>query len=214
MLNIDSCFWIGFSIAVLLINISPGPEMVYVVSNTIAQGRRHGIASSLGTATGSTVHVVLVACGLAIVLSASLVAFTIIKTAGAVYLVYLGVRAILSGSDSIDIGKVSENKRSVWGAYQKGIFVGLLNPKSIIFFLSFLPQFVRTDRGEYSFQILYLGFITVLAGVLVELILIILIRRLADMLLKKKFVTMLVDKAMGTLLVYLGIRLALSTERS
>ena len=89
----DYAFWAAFLLAAVIINISPGPELIFVITRTITHGKKHGFFSSLGTGSGSMVHVVLVASGLAIILSKSLVAFNIIKVLGAIYLLYLGIKA-------------------------------------------------------------------------------------------------------------------------
>ncbi|MFA6710716.1 MAG: LysE family translocator [Candidatus Methanomethylophilaceae archaeon] len=212
---IDIPFWFGFLAAVFLLNVSPGPEMIYVLSATLAGGKRKGVLASLGTATGSTVHVLLVACGLAVILSASLTVFTVVKTAGAVYLIYLGLRTIFPGAGKTtspderqDIGGKGQNP------YRRGVFVGLLNPKSAIFFLAFLPQFVRKGKGPYALQIVLLGILTVMAGVAIELLLIAVMDKVTDVVKRKQRFMSFIQKATGSLLVGLGIRLALSSQQS
>lgn len=199
----------GFFIAAFIINISPGPEMIFVITSTINDGKRHGLLAALGAATGSTVHVLMVAFGLAVILSTSLIVFTIIKIVGAIYLGYLGIKAIILKSETIVTNtKVVSTEKY----YQKGILVGILNPKSVIFFLAFLPQFVNPNIGSYSFQIISLGLFTVLAGVLVELLVILLVNRIAEVISKKQKIMMLIDKVMGCVLVFFGLRLAFSTQ--
>lgn len=199
----------GFFIAALLINISPGPEMICVISTTISSGKKQGLLASLGAATGSTVHVMLVALGLAVLLSTSLVVFTIVKIMGALYLCYLGIKSIVSRTETCITGK-KDVKNS--NGYRKGLFVGVLNPKSILFFLAFLPQFVNPETGSYSFQIVTLGLCTVVAGILVELIVIFLIDRIVTVISRKKRIMMLIDKLTGTVLICFGLKLALSTQ--
>jgi threonine/homoserine/homoserine lactone efflux protein len=200
----------GFLIATLLINISPGPEMMFVISTTISSGKRQGVSAALGAATGSTIHVLMVAFGLAVILSTSLLAFTVVKILGAVYLCYLGIRTIVSRTAPV----TAENRAPrITGGYRKGFFVGVLNPKSIIFFLAFLPQFVNTELSSYTFQIITLGLCTVAAGILVDSAVVLLVNGLADIVSRKKRITAIIDKLTGMVLICFGVKLALSTQR-
>jgi threonine/homoserine/homoserine lactone efflux protein len=199
----------GFLIATLIINISPGPEMIFVISTTISSGKKQGLLAALGAATGSTVHVLMVAFGLAVILSTSLVAFTVIKILGAVYLCYLGIKALISRTSTV----ITENRTGrITRGYRKGFFVGVLNPKSVIFFLAFLPQFVNPQLSSYSFQITTLGLCTVIAGILIELAVILLVDRIADIISRKKRIMMFIDKLTGMVLICFGLKLALSTQ--
>jgi len=202
----------GFLIAVILINISPGPEMIFVVSPAVSSGKKQGIYASLGTACGSTIHVLLVACGLAVVLSTSLVVFTVIKILGAVYLCYLGVKAIVSRSMTV-VPETNGMKKNQ-NAYKKGFFVGVLNPKSVIFFLAFLPQFINPEIGSYSFQVVSLGLFTVFAGVAVEVVIILLVDRIVGVLRGNQRIMMMIDKLSGMVLICFGLKLALSTQKN
>jgi len=208
-------YWIPFLIAAFLINISPGPEMIYVLSRTINSGKKDGLFSALGTGTGSVIHVLMVAIGLSYILSRSLLAFNIIKILGAVYLIYLGVRAIISRNSQIEIAKNNDAKiNSPFVSYFKGILVGILNPHSIIFFLSFLPQFINPDIGGYNMQIVMLGFITIVMGIIVNMLFIIMVNVAVNPMLKNKIVSGIIDKIMGSILVFLGLRFLLSTYRN
>lgn len=207
-------FWTGYLIAVFLINISPGPEMIFVISSTMSKGKKQGFFSALGAATGSTVHVILVAFGLAIILSTSLMLFAIIKIVGAIYLVYLGIKAIISKNNSLVISNDGQNiSDKSFLSYYKGVLVGVLNPKSAIFFLAFLPQFVRPENGSFSFQIICLGVITVIAGILIELVIIFIVNKTVHFLSQKQIILDIIDKLMGSILICLGIRLALSSQK-
>jgi threonine/homoserine/homoserine lactone efflux protein len=202
----------GFLIAVILINISPGPEMIFVVSTAVSSGKKQGMYASLGTACGSTIHVLLVACGLAVVLSTSLVVFTVIKILGAVYLCYLGVKAIVSRSTTV-VPETNGFKKNQ-NAYKKGFFVGVLNPKSVIFFLAFLPQFINPEIGSYSFQVVSLGLFTVFAGVAVEVVIILLVDRIVGVLRGNRRIMMMIDKLSGLVLICFGLKLGMSTQKS
>jgi threonine/homoserine/homoserine lactone efflux protein len=207
-------YWIPFLIAAFLINISPGTEFVFVVSQTISSGKKDGFLSALGAGTGSIVHVLMVAFGLAYILSKSLIVFNIIKILGAAYLIYLGIRAIISKNMQIDIEKkeiVNINSKNI--SYFRGILVGLLNPSSIIFFMSFLPQFVKTDVGGYFFQIIMLGFITIFMGIIINVFVIFMINYVRNVLLKSNIVLNIINKIMGSVLIFLGIRFLVSVYK-
>ena len=207
-------YWVPFLIAAFLINISPGPEMFYVVSRVINSGKKDGLFSAFGTASGSAVHVLMVAVGLGYILSKSLLAFNIIKILGAGYLIYLGVKTIITKNSQIDVEKKETAKiYSPFISYFRGIMVGLLNPHSIIFFLSFLPQFINPDAGGYNMQIITLGFTTIIMGILINILIIILINIAANILFKNKIVLGIIDKIMGSILVFLGFRFLFSTYK-
>src|SRR5208282_3765593 len=135
------------------------PGMLYVLARTLTGGRREGVLSSLGTFVGGLVHVVAAATGLSIVLATSAIAFAAVKYAGAAYLVYLGVRMIISArhdrEPEVRSGEVRRNP------FLQGIATEVLNPKTAIFFLAFIPQFVSRSSGGVFWQFLLLGTITV-----------------------------------------------------
>lgn len=148
-----------FLTATLLLAVAPGPGMLYVLARTLTGGRREGVLSSLGTFVGGLVHVVAAATGLSIVLATSAIAFAAVKYAGAAYLVYLGVRMIISArhdrEPEVRSGEVRRNP------FLQGIATEVLNPKTAIFFLAFIPQFVSRSSGGVFWQFLLLGTITV-----------------------------------------------------
>ena len=148
--------------AALLLLVVPGPAVVYIVTRSVDQGRPAGIASVLGVTTGSIVHVFGAALGVSLVLARSAQVFTVMKLAGAVYLVVLGVRRLLTGpsGDVMD----ATRERSLRRLYGQGVLVQTLNPKVAIFFLAFLPQFVDPARGSAALQILVLGFTFAMLG--------------------------------------------------
>lgn len=141
--------------------VVPGPAVLYIVTRSIDQGRLAGVVSVLGIAAGSLIHIVGAAVGLSALLASSAVAFSIVKYAGAAYLIYLGVRKLLAPTptmpdpDDIEIDATMPLRSVFW----QGLVVNLLNPKTAIFFLAFLPQFVHPEAGSATLQILALGFI-------------------------------------------------------
>ena len=134
-----------FMAAALALNLTPGPDMLYVAARSAAQGRDSGIASALGIAAGAFVHIGLVALGLAALLAAVPVANTVIRIAGAAYLIYLGARSLLRPS-GLARRRVTPADR--WTVFRQGMITNVLNPKVALFFLAFLPQFVDPQRGS------------------------------------------------------------------
>jgi threonine/homoserine/homoserine lactone efflux protein len=154
--------------AATLLAIAPGPGMLYVLARTLAGGRREGVLSSLGTFFGGLVHVIAAATGLSLVLATSAMAFAMVKYAGAAYLIYLGVQMIVSARKDQEIempvGQVRRNP------FWQGIATEVLNPKTAIFFLAFIPQFVNRVSGEVFWQFLLLGTISVALNTSCDLI--------------------------------------------
>jgi threonine/homoserine/homoserine lactone efflux protein len=147
--------------AATLLAIAPGPGMLYVLARTLAGGRREGVLSCLGTFLGGLVHVIAAATGLSIVLATSAEAFAIVKYAGAAYLIYLGVRMIASARDAEDSGVKIASDQPRRNPFWQGIATEVLNPKTAIFFLAFIPQFVNRVSGAVFWQFLLLGTISV-----------------------------------------------------
>ena len=145
--------------------VIPGPAVLYIVTRSIDQGRSAGLASVLGIHTGSLVHVAFAAAGLSALLVSSAVAFSVVKYAGAAYLVILGVRKLLE-RDDFDVDPEMTPTRSLRRIYLQGIVVNILNPKTALFFLAFLPQFVDVERGAVWSQMVVLGFAFILLGML------------------------------------------------
>lgn len=147
-----------FLTAAILLAITPGPGIFYVLTRSLKGGRAEGFASSFGTAVGGFVHVVAAALGLSAILATSSVAFTAVKYAGAAYLVYLGLRTLMSDDDiSLDANVPSSTTRD---AFRQGIITEVLNPKTALFFLAFIPQFINSQENVI-FQFVLLGSISV-----------------------------------------------------
>jgi threonine/homoserine/homoserine lactone efflux protein len=155
-----------FVLAALLLLLTPGPAVLYIVTRSIDQGRRAGLVSMLGVHVGTLVHVGAAAAGLSAVLAASALAFSAVKLLGAAYLVYLGVRRLLERPGPAADGALRE--RRLRRAFLDGVVVNVLNPKTALFFLAFLPQFVDVSRGMVGVQVLVLGMVFVALGVLTD----------------------------------------------
>jgi threonine/homoserine/homoserine lactone efflux protein len=155
--------WV-FLVASLLLWLTPGPDTMYILAQSIAQGCRSGVMSALGIGSGLLIHTLLAAFGLSAILAASAWAFTAVKTAGAVYLVYLGLHALRKKVGRLDAPDL--NPIGSWRVYCQGVVSNTLNPKVAIFFLAFLPQFVDPVAGHGPMPFLFLGALFVVGGTL------------------------------------------------
>src|SRR5579864_7245023 len=144
----DSHRFFVFLAAAVLLAVTPGPGIFYVLARSLAGGRREGIHSSVGTFVGGLFHVFAAALGISAILAASAVAFHTVKYAGAAYLVWLGIRMIRTRNAELIVETVAPSQ----GAFRQGILTEALNPKTALFFLSFIPQFITPERGHVFFQ--------------------------------------------------------------
>jgi threonine/homoserine/homoserine lactone efflux protein len=138
----------AFLIASLILALTPGPAVFYIVTRSLAQGRGHGLASVAGVAVGNLGNALGASLGLAALFAVSSVAFTAVKYAGALYLLYLGVQAIRKAGSKVPPGTVAPSPMR--GAFRDGLFVALFNPKTAIFFAAFLPQFMDADTAPLA----------------------------------------------------------------
>lgn len=206
----DLSYWAVFFGAALALNLSPGPDLIYVISRTVAQGRKVGLASAAGLWTGALVHVIAVALGLSALLMASVAAFTVVKYIGAVYLIYLGIQALRSRGTNFELPQNRGSKVSPIQAFRQGILVDVLNPKVAIFFMAFLPQFVRPDHGNPSIQLFELGALVILVAIPVESFFVIATSRTTGFFRQNPKTSVWLERMLGTILISLGLRLAFS----
>ena len=195
----------GFVAVALLVVVTPGPDMTLVARNTFAGGRLTGLATSAGTCSGLLVHATAAAVGLSAVLLASSQAFTVVKIAGAAYLVFLGIRTIIgAGRDATlrEGGKVIDP----WAAYRQGVLTNVLNPKVAIFFLSLLPQFVDPGPG-FTWRLLLLSGLFIVMG-LIWLTIYTLALHAVSASVGRPRVRTVIETVAGGVLVALGVRLA------
>src|SRR3954447_5474044 len=152
----DTAHLTAFLAAAVVLAAIPGPGLLYVLARTLAHGRSVGLRSTLGTAAGGFGHVIAAAVGLSALLMTSAVAFSVVKYAGAVYLIWLGVRTLAGLRDPVEVVRGDGAP-----AFRQGMLTELLNPKTALFFLTFLPQFVQPERGPVAPQLLVLGCVSV-----------------------------------------------------
>lgn len=154
----------AFTLASVVLIVTPGPDMTLFLGQTLAAGRARGFAAMFGAVTGLLVHSMLVAFGLSALLVASATAFIAIKVAGAAYLVWLGIQAIRHGS-ALTMSKTNGKPRRLSDVYLMGLGVNLLNPKIVMFFLTFLPQFVSVSDPDAGAKLLFLGLLFTLLAI-------------------------------------------------
>jgi threonine/homoserine/homoserine lactone efflux protein len=152
----------AFAVASLALLVVPGPSVLYIVTRSMDQGRAAGLVSVLGIHTGSIVHVAAAALGLSAILASSALTYGVVKYVGAAYLIWLGIRAIRGRAE--EGAEVTGRERSLGRIYAQGVVVNVLNPKTALFFLAFLPQFVDVSRGSVPLQIVLLGVTFILLG--------------------------------------------------
>lgn len=203
--------WASFGLflsGVALLCVAPGTDTAYLLARTIAQGRRIGVVSALGVITGAGVHVVGAAAGVSAILAASATAFMVVKIAGAFYLIWLGIQALRSkGGISVE-QRVGAPEISARRAFWQGVMVDVLNPKVAVFFLAFLPQFVDPALGAAWWQMLTLGGIVLAAGFAWDVMLVLAAERMTAGLRRRPGLARWLDRALGSVLIALGLRLA------
>ncbi|HEU0248590.1 MAG TPA: LysE family translocator [Gaiellaceae bacterium] len=155
-----------FVVAALALLLVPGPAVVYIVARSIHEGRRAGLASVVGIHVGTLVHIAAATLGLSALIVSSAVAFTAVKVAGAIYLVGLGLWTLFSHRAEPDVALGGE--RNLRRAFAQGIVVNVLNPKTALFFLAFLPQFVDPNAAHPALQIAFLGVLFALLGLVTD----------------------------------------------
>jgi threonine/homoserine/homoserine lactone efflux protein len=169
---------LAFTAASLLLALTPGPDMTLSISRALAQGRGPALFVVVGTSTGILIHTLLVAFGISALITASPTAFFFLKTGGAGYLLWMAIQALRSGS-SLSVEKVDGTKGSVMANISSGLWVNLLNPKVIIFFMTFLPQFVTAGDPAVTQKLIFLGVFFILVGSPVNVVVILLADKLA-----------------------------------
>ena len=161
-----------FLSAAILLAVAPGPGMLYVLARTLAGGRREGMLSALGTLFGGLVHVFAAAAGISILLAQSAAAFALVKYLGAGYLCFLGIRMILDArkNEGVSLTTFTRGRNPFW----QGVMTEVLNPKTALFFLSFIPQFVNREHGHVFLQFVLLGTLSVTLNTAADLVVILL----------------------------------------
>ena len=203
-----------FVISGLLLNVTPGPDTAYIVGRSVQLGWRGGVAAALGIGAGCLVHVFAAALGISALLAASSAAFTAVKWAGAAYLCFMGVKMLLSRPDAPTEDVAPRREAiSLSLAFRQGALTNILNPKVALFFLAFVPQFVAADSPHKAAAFLLLGLIFVFNGTLWCLGVAAFAARAAGRIRQSGQALRWINRALGGLFVYLGVRVALLQAR-
>ncbi len=195
-----------FSLASVALAIVPGPAVTYIVTQSIDKGRRAGLVSALGVSSGGLVHVAAATVGLSALVASSATAFTAVKLVGAAYLIVVGVRRILSRDEEAELPQAPA--APLQKVFVQGVVVNVLNPKTALFFLAFLPQFVDPDLGSTGFQIAFLGCLFVLIALCSDAAYALLADALAGRLRRGGTVARLRRFATGGIFIALGLTAA------
>ena len=202
-----------FLIAGILLNLTPGNDTLFILSKSIAQGRKAGTLSVLGIATGSLIHTTLAALGLSIIIAKSVLAFTIVKYAGAVYLLYIGVRMFADRSKLDANISMSGKKIDAVKLYRDAVLTNVLNPKVAMFFIAFLPQFIDPGYQNSILPFMLLGITFTITGTIWCLVLANFASYLFSKLRSHQKLSSYLNKICGAVLIALGVKIALTGRK-
>lgn len=203
---------LAFTAATLLLAATPGPDMTLSISRALSQGKAAAFFIVVGTSLGCVVHTLLVAFGISALITASPTAFMILKTGGAAYLFWLAVQAIRYGS-TLSVRKVDDPGASAMANISTGLGVNLLNPKVIIFFMTFLPQFVTAHDPAVTQKLLFLGFFFIVAAMPVNILVILTADGLSSWLQRKKSVMRAIDYSFAGVFSVFAIKILFTQTR-
>ncbi len=208
MFDYSLLHWITFFTAVVLLELSPGADMAFMLGQTVRNGRKAGFAALFGSLAATFLHIAMAAIGLSAVIATSAVAFSIVKWVGVIYLLWLGFQAFYSSKRGDTKALVITPTTS--SVFFQGMLISALNPKVAIFFLAFLPQFIVEGAGPINLQLLLHGTLIVVAGFLLQTPLIFMGSLVASSLKEDQNLRLWLDRCLVTLYFTLGIRLAIS----
>lgn len=203
-----------FLVAVFLLNVTPGPDTAYIVGRSVAQGRSAGLVSALGISAGCCVHSLASAFGLTALLAASATAFTVIKFVGAIYLMYLGARLLLAArrepqqSAAKPQARASDTPKPLGQLFVQGFWTNVLNPKVVLFFVSFFPQFVSAESDHKALAFLSLGVVFIVMSTVWNSFVAWIAGSVTQRLGGKPGVKKWLDRVVGSAFVGLGLKLA------
>jgi threonine/homoserine/homoserine lactone efflux protein len=207
----DPTLWSLFVAASVVLLLTPGPAVLYIVARSVQQGRAAGLVSVLGIHLGTIVHIGAAVVGLSALVLSSALAFAIVKYVGAAYLVWIGIRTLLAREQ--EMAAAAPAVAPLRGVFRDGFVVNLLNPKTAIFFLAFLPQFVDPGRGAPHAQILVLGLTFMALGIVSDGLLALAAGSAGDFLRRSQRFLRVQRWIAGTAFIGLGVTAALATRK-
>jgi threonine/homoserine/homoserine lactone efflux protein len=195
-----------FLLAGIVLNITPGSDTIYILSRSVAQGKRGGIYSVFGIISGVAIHTIMAALGLSAILSTSATAFTAVKIIGAMYLGYLGLTTLLAKENKL-VSLTDTTHMTLRNIYFQGLITNVLNPKVALFFLSFLPQFIAPSNTYGLLPFLCLGITFIVTGTTWCLLLVLFSSRMSAYLRENEKTAFITNKVCGTIYLGLGVKL-------
>jgi threonine/homoserine/homoserine lactone efflux protein len=202
----------GFVAAAIILNLTPGADTLYILTRSIAQGSRAGLVSVAGIMSGCVVHVLAAAFGLSLILTTSATAFFLVKWAGAIYLIFLGIRALTTRAPAFETQSSRFSNKDLVTIYRQGMITNILNPKVALFFLSFLPQFINPANADGPLPFLALGGTFLVTGTLWCLVLTRTATRMTRMLRENAGISMWMQRLSGIVFIGFGVNLALNSR--
>lgn len=185
-------------------------DTIFVLNKSISQGKSAGIYSAIGVNAGILVHTMFAALGLSVLIAQSALAFSIVKYLGAAYLIYLGIKSILSKEKNFNLAQISSGTESGWKNFKSGLITNVLNPKVALFFLSFFPQFVQKEAVGSSIPFIVLGFTYAILGLIYYCILALSMNLFSAKIKKNNKIKGFMDKFSGMVFILMGIKVAFS----
>jgi RhtB (resistance to homoserine/threonine) family protein len=200
--------YLVFIVSGIILNITPGNDTIYILSRSIAQGRKAGIISVLGIGTGALTHTIMASLGLSVILSKSILLFDVIKYIGVIYLVYIGIKTIISKNNPFNNQTNIESSVDYKQIYKQGFLTNLFNPKVALFYLSFLPQFINPNINNTPIPFLILGVTFLTTGTIWCLFLAYASSFLSKILRENDKISTIANKLCGMIFIGLGLKLA------
>ena len=204
---------LAYSLASVILFITPGPDMSLFLARTMASGRNAGIASAFGANASCIIHTLLAAFGISALVAASHTGFLILKVVGAGYLLWLAVDAIRNGS-SLNVGNIEHRPASILSSFLMGVSVNLTNPKVVLFFITFLPQFVSTSDPQVTGKLMFLGFYFIAVCIPLEIIMILGAEKLVVWLKTRPRVLRGIDFTFAGIFAFFALKIALTQGRN
>ena len=206
--------YLGFVLAAILLNLTPGTDSMYIITRSISQGQSAGLYSVLGITTGSLIHTLLASLGLSVLLASSPTAFMLVKYLGAGYLCYLGFKMLTNKESSLiasslpkDKDMIGQNKVNGWQIYQQGVLTNVFNPKVALFFIAFFPQFIDANYAYSMLSFFILGLTFATTGFIWCSCLALLAARFSTRLRENPSIEAVLNKISGVVFIGLGIKL-------
>ena len=201
----DLSQFVLFALAALILNLSPGPDMIFTAANGLQRGMKAGIVCAAGIGAGALFHATFAAVGISALIAASDIAFDVLRWAGAGYLIWIGIKNIREGQQPFD--KLVIQNVAYWSLFNRGLLTNILNPKVALFFIAFLPQFIDTSQENVAFQIFFLGCFVGVSGTIVNSLVGIFAGGGGRLILQNPVSVKWISRISGMLIVGLGLRL-------